>query len=146
MAREDVAKGNAAMTDWLEQGISEKISGGRGLTTHCIKFFYYVGTNNRISTSGTCKFARDGPGPSYAIRFAFGMLPLLIYETILCFPILSKAIQNYGNGYGSSFLSEMVHDSIFTVLCLDFTLYCAPGTCSSYPFLPSTGYRLIKGK
>ncbi|KAF8530330.1 hypothetical protein BU17DRAFT_60081 [Hysterangium stoloniferum] len=78
-------------------------------------------TNNRISTSGTCKFARDGPEPSYAIRFAFGMLPLLIYETILCFPILWKAIQNYGIRYGSSFLSGMVHDSIFSVLCLDLT-------------------------
>ncbi|KAF8493642.1 hypothetical protein BU17DRAFT_72588 [Hysterangium stoloniferum] len=97
-------------------------------------------TNNRINTSGTCKFARDGPGPPYAIRFAFGMLPLLIYETILCFPIVWTAIQNYGNGYGSSFLSEMVHDSIFTVLCLDLTLYCAPGACPSYR------YRLIKGK
>ncbi|KAF8530284.1 hypothetical protein BU17DRAFT_60043 [Hysterangium stoloniferum] len=96
-------------------------------------------TNNRISTSGTCKFARDGPGPPYAIRFAFGMLPLLIYETILCFPILWKVIQNYGNGYGSSFFSGMVHDSIFTVLCLDSTIYCAPGACSSYRWL-------IKGK
>ncbi|KAF8530316.1 hypothetical protein BU17DRAFT_60070 [Hysterangium stoloniferum] len=75
MAREDVAEGSAAMTGlWcgrevtpgLETGTG--ISGGRGLTTHCIKSFYYVGTNNRISTSGTCKFARDGPGPSYAIR------------------------------------------------------------------------------
>ncbi|KAF8530312.1 hypothetical protein BU17DRAFT_60065 [Hysterangium stoloniferum] len=65
-------------------------------------------------------------------RFAFGVLPLLIYETILCFLVLWKAMQNSGDGYGSSFLSEMVHDSIFTVLCLDSTLYCAPGACSSY--------------
>ncbi|KAF8504093.1 hypothetical protein BU17DRAFT_71657 [Hysterangium stoloniferum] len=94
------------------------------------KSFYYVGTSNRISTSGTCKFAHDGP--SYASRgstafrthrwfsadgmpprFAFGVLPFLIYETILCFLMLWKAIQNYRDGY-----------SIFTVLCLDFTLYC----------------------
>ncbi|KAF8530344.1 hypothetical protein BU17DRAFT_60092 [Hysterangium stoloniferum] len=31
-------------------------------------------------------------------------------------------------------------ECIFTILCLDFTLYCAPATCSS------NRYRLIKGK
>ncbi|KAF8530311.1 hypothetical protein BU17DRAFT_60064 [Hysterangium stoloniferum] len=94
MAWEDVAEGSAAMTGWrcgrevapgLETGAG--ISGGRGLTTHCIKSFYYVGysclrrlsteqqvaysTSNGISTSGTCKFARDGP--SYAIRVPSNM-------------------------------------------------------------------------
>ncbi|KAF8530286.1 hypothetical protein BU17DRAFT_60044 [Hysterangium stoloniferum] len=121
-----------------------------------VKSFYYVGTNNRISTSGTCKFvleiktqinnetmrtissgikemfACDGPRPSYAIRFAFGMLPLLIYETILCFPILWKAIQNYGNGYRSSFLSEMVHDRYIRL-----TIVLSEGISSPFSVLTS---------
>ncbi|KAF8503909.1 hypothetical protein BU17DRAFT_71717 [Hysterangium stoloniferum] len=71
-------------------------------------------------------FSADGMPP----RFAFGVLPFLIYETILCFLMLWKVIQNYRDGSRSLFLSGMVHDSliyfvgIFTVLCLDFTLYC----------------------
>ncbi|KAF8504097.1 hypothetical protein BU17DRAFT_71661 [Hysterangium stoloniferum] len=127
VARND---GTRALTPGLETGagISEKISDGRGLTTHFIKSFYYVGTNNRISTIGTSKFARDGPGPSYAIRFAFGMLPLLIYETILCFPILWKAIQNYGNGYGSSILSDMVHDRFTSLVSSPFSVLTSPYT------------------
>ncbi|KAF8500006.1 hypothetical protein BU17DRAFT_72170 [Hysterangium stoloniferum] len=56
------------------------MSGGRGFTTHCIKSFYYVGTNNRISTSGTCKFARDGPGPPYAIRITEMDMGLHFYQ------------------------------------------------------------------
>ncbi|KAF8530308.1 hypothetical protein BU17DRAFT_60062 [Hysterangium stoloniferum] len=99
MAREDVAEGSAAMT-----GLR------RLLTEQQVAY----STNNRISTSGICKFARDGPGPSYAIRFAFGMLPLLIYETILCFPILWKAIQNYGNGWVFIFIRNV--SSPFSVL------------------------------
>ncbi|KAF8530299.1 hypothetical protein BU17DRAFT_60055 [Hysterangium stoloniferum] len=53
--------------------------------------------------------------------------------------MLWKAMQNSGDGYGSSLLSGMVHDShnyfvgILTVFCLDLTFYCPPGECSSYP-------------
>ncbi|KAF8511398.1 hypothetical protein BU17DRAFT_69652 [Hysterangium stoloniferum] len=64
-------------------------------------------------------FYVDGISP----RFAFGVLSMLIYETVLCSLMLWKVIQNYRDGYWSSFLSGMVHDSIFTILCLDFTFY-----------------------
>ncbi|KAF8518119.1 hypothetical protein BU17DRAFT_66559 [Hysterangium stoloniferum] len=64
-------------------------------------------------------FYVDGISP----RFAFGVLPMLIYETVLCSLMLWKVIQKYRDGYWSLFLSGMVHDSIFTILCLDFTFY-----------------------
>ncbi|KAF8530273.1 hypothetical protein BU17DRAFT_60033 [Hysterangium stoloniferum] len=82
-----------------------------------------VGAAPHLGLTGC--FSVNGVPP----KFAFGVLLLLIYETILCFLMLWKVIQNYRDGYGSLLLSGMVHDSliyfvgIFTVLCLDFTLY-----------------------
>ncbi|KAF8521461.1 hypothetical protein BU17DRAFT_64949 [Hysterangium stoloniferum] len=82
-------------------------------------------TSSGISTNGTCKFARDGPPYAIAPPFgltgcfsvdgmppktAFGVLLLLIYETIICFLMLWKTIQSYRDGYGSLFLLGMAHD------------------------------------
>ncbi|KAF8504088.1 hypothetical protein BU17DRAFT_71654 [Hysterangium stoloniferum] len=132
MAREDVAEGSAAMTGWW---CGREVTPGLSLE-QCIS----ENSNNRISTSSICEFARDGITPSYAIRmsprFAFGVLPLLIYETIVCFLVLWKAIQNSGDGRGLHFYQEwyMTVSSPFCVLTSPS--YCPPGACSSYPFYP----------
>ncbi|KAF8530317.1 hypothetical protein BU17DRAFT_60071 [Hysterangium stoloniferum] len=124
MAWEDVAEGSAAMTGWrcgrevapgLETGAG--ISGGRGLTTHCIKSFYYVGyylLAMALATSGTCKFARDGP--SYAIRITEMDMDLYFCE------------------------------EWYMTVSSPFSVLTSPSTVPPGPFTRSTGYQLIKEK
>ncbi|KAF8523532.1 hypothetical protein BU17DRAFT_85869 [Hysterangium stoloniferum] len=89
-----------------------------------------MGLNMPVGSAPPFGFTGCGHASATLPRFAFGMLPPLIYETILCSLMVLKAIQNYRDGYGCSILSAMVHDSliyfvgIFTVLFVDFTLYC----------------------
>ncbi|KAF8503914.1 hypothetical protein BU17DRAFT_71724 [Hysterangium stoloniferum] len=102
-------------------------------------------SDNRISTSGTCEFARDGITPSYAIRmsprFAFGVLPLLIYETIVCFLVLWKVIQNSGDGMGLHFYQEW-----YMTVSSPFCVLTSPSTAPPGHVHHITGYQLIHEK
>ncbi|KAF8530363.1 hypothetical protein BU17DRAFT_60105 [Hysterangium stoloniferum] len=72
----------------------------------------------------------DTPGTTIpAQRFWIGMLPSLINETILCFLMMLKAIQNYRDEYRVPMLSGMIRDSIiyfasiFGALLVNSTIY-----------------------
>ncbi|KAF8503906.1 hypothetical protein BU17DRAFT_71715 [Hysterangium stoloniferum] len=82
----------------------------------------------------------DGPGPSYAIRIPEMDMGLHFYQK--WYMTGNHGVQSLLESMGlkKHLSSHIYFVGIFTVLCLDFTLYCAPGACSSYR------YRLIKGK
>ncbi|KAF8530341.1 hypothetical protein BU17DRAFT_60089 [Hysterangium stoloniferum] len=83
-------------------------------------------SNNRISTSGTCLHMPFGSALTFGFtgcfsvdrmspRFAFGVLPLLIYETIVCFLVLWKAIQNSEDGMGLHFYQEWYMTAFYPI-------------------------------
>ncbi|KAF8523493.1 hypothetical protein BU17DRAFT_63782 [Hysterangium stoloniferum] len=82
------------------------------------------------SSSDVFGYSLGSPGITVtAQRFWFGMLPSLINETILCFLMILKAIQNYRDKYRVPMLSRMIRDSIiyfasiFAALLVNCTIY-----------------------
>jgi len=82
-----------------------------------------VGSGMDLGLSSGCGVGVVSP------KFGFGVLPPLIYETIMCLLMILKSIQNYRDGCGSPLLSKMIYDSvvyfvgIFAALFVNFIFY-----------------------
>ncbi|KAF8530342.1 hypothetical protein BU17DRAFT_60090 [Hysterangium stoloniferum] len=90
------------------------------LSSHSTMSVTNKSTNNRISTSGTCKFARDGPGPSYAIRITEMDMGLHFYQkwymTASPFSVLTKpSTARLGHVHHITIIYHTMRDGMLTL-------------------------------